>query len=93
MHLGEQQMLAAERKHGQQGRKKVTQVVKPQVIAQGSKISEEKPSGKRAEARCNESCLENAFKSNDNEQRIWGPLLEGGSVTYHLWQRVLEEPE
>ena len=67
-HLGEQQMLATESKCGQQGSKKVTQVVKPQVMAQSSKISEEKPSRKRAEARCNESWLENSVKPNDNEQ-------------------------
>ncbi|OWK10339.1 hypothetical protein Celaphus_00005336 [Cervus elaphus hippelaphus] len=67
-HLGEQQTLAAESKCGQQGSKKVTQVVKPQVMAQGSKISEEKPSRKRAEARYNEIWLKNSVKPNDDEQ-------------------------
>uniref|UniRef100_A0A8C6AG87 BCL-6 corepressor PCGF1 binding domain-containing protein n=1 Tax=Monodon monoceros TaxID=40151 RepID=A0A8C6AG87_MONMO len=70
LHLTERehQVLAAESKPAWQGRKEVTQAVKPEVIAQSSEISEEKPSRKSAEAKGNRSWLEEFLKSSANDQ-------------------------
>ncbi|XP_024624951.1 BCL-6 corepressor-like, partial [Neophocaena asiaeorientalis asiaeorientalis] len=70
LHLTERehQVLAAESKPAWQGRKEVTQAVKPEVIAQSSEISEEKPSKKSAEAKGNRSWSEEFLKSSANYQ-------------------------
>nr|XP_033706223.1 BCL-6 corepressor-like [Tursiops truncatus] len=91
LHLTERehQVLAAESKPFWQGRKEVTQAVKPEVIAQSSEISGEKPSRKSAEAKGNRSWLEEFLKSSNNDQGTRG-ASPGGWVTCRLWQRVLD---
>ena len=75
----EHQVLAAESKPAWQGRKEVTQAVKPEIVAQGSEISEEKPNRKSEEVKGNRSWSEEFLKSSDKDQGTRGLPLEGGS--------------
>ncbi|XP_075395817.1 BCL-6 corepressor isoform X2 [Tenrec ecaudatus] len=66
----EQQVSAAEGKPGRQNRKEVTQVVEPELTAQGNNTTEEKPARKRSEIKANRSWSEESLKSNDSEQGL-----------------------
>lgn len=64
----EQQVSAAEGKHGRQGRKEVTQAEQPEVTPQGNNIPDEKAGRKRAEGKGHRSWLEDCLRPDEHEQ-------------------------
>ncbi|XP_036697122.1 BCL-6 corepressor-like [Balaenoptera musculus] len=82
----EHQVLAAESKPAWQGRKEVTQAVKPEIVAQGSEISEEKPNRKSEEVKGNRSWSEEFLKSSDNDQDF--PVFSSSMPTKRLLSTI-----